>query len=136
MKSRFLFPNQLRPVGWLLAIPGFALGYFALYRDYKIPDFSFSVWPSPFFHNPVSQDLTKTLALALIIIGLFFIAFSKEKKEDELTVRMRQNALYWSVLISYIIYLAWLIAAVTIELLKLDKDPLGRTCRYLGNVYI
>lgn len=126
MKSRFLFPNQLRPFGWLLAIPGFALGYFSLYRDYKIPGFSFSFWPNyQFFHAPVSQDLTKTLALLLIIVGLFFMAFSKEKKEDELTARMRQNALYWSVLISYILYLTWLIIVIFIELLKLDKDPLG-----------
>lgn len=132
MKSRFLFPSQLRPFGWILAIPGFVLGYFSLYRDYKIPGFSFPVWPSQFFHNPVSQDLTKTLALLLIIIGLFFIAFSKEKKEDELTIRMRQNALYWSVLIGYMIYFTWLIVAIIIELLKLDKDPLGGLSDVLG----
>jgi len=132
MKSRFLFPNQLRPFGWLLAIPGFVLGYFSLYRDYKIPGFSFQVLPSQFYHNPVSQDPTKTLALLLIIVGLLFIAFSKEKKEDELTARMRQNALYWSVLISYMIYVAWLIIAMTIELLKLNKDPLGGLADILG----
>jgi hypothetical protein len=126
MKSRFLFPNQLKPFGWLLATPGFVLGYFALYRDYKMPGFGFSVWPgSQFFHVAASQDLTKTLALLLIIIGLFFIAFSKEKKEDELTARMRQNALYWSVLISYVIYFTWLLIVLFVELLKLDKDPLG-----------
>ncbi|HTK19719.1 MAG TPA: SoxR reducing system RseC family protein [Mucilaginibacter sp.] len=132
MKSRFLFPNRLKPFGWLLAIPGFVLGYFSLYRDYKIPGFSFQVLPSQFYHHPVSQDLTKTLALLLIIIGLFFIAFSKEKREDELTVRMRQNALYWSVLISYLIYFIWLIVSIVIELLKLDKDPLSGLADVLG----
>lgn len=132
MKSRFLLPNQLRAFGWLLAVPGFVSGYFALYRNYKIPGFSFSVWLNEFFHHPFSQDLTKTLALFLIIIGLFSIAFSKEKKEDELTVRMRQNALYWSVLISYNIYLVWLIVAIGIELLKLDKDPLAGLADILG----
>ena len=133
MKSRFLFPRRLKPLGWLLVVPGFVLGYLALYRDYKIPGFSMSVWPaSEAFHGPVTQDLTKTLALLLIITGLLFIAFSKEKKEDELTVRIRQNALYWSVLISYIIYLAWLIVAITIELLNLGKDPLGGLADALG----
>jgi len=132
MKSRYLFPNQLRSLGWLLTIPGFALGYFALYHDYKIPGFNFQVLPSQFYHHPVSQDLTKTLALSLIIVGLLLIAFSKEKKEDELTARMRQNALYWSVLISYMIYVAWLIVAVAIELLKLNSDPLGGLADILG----
>ncbi|HTD41561.1 MAG TPA: SoxR reducing system RseC family protein [Mucilaginibacter sp.] len=133
MKTRFLFPHQLRLPGWILAIPGFILGYLALYHNYKIPGFGLSIWPSsPNFHGPLYQDLTKTLALLLIITGLFFIAFSKEKKEDELTVRMRQNALYWAVLISYIIYFAWLIVAIIIELLKLDKDPLGGLADVLG----
>lgn len=133
MKTRFLLSNKLRPLGWLLALPGFVLGYFALYQDYKIPGFGLSLWPrSPFFHNPVYGDLTNTLALLLVIVGLFLVAFSKEKKEDELTARMRQNALYWAVLINYLVYLVWLLATLTIELLKLDKGALGTFADILG----
>jgi hypothetical protein len=133
MKTRFLFPHQLRPLGWLLALPGLVLGYFVLYRDFKIPGFDISIWPrSPFFHGPIEQDLTKTLALMLLIVGLFLVAFSKEKKEDELTARMRQNALYWAVLINYMIYLVWLLVTISLELLKLDKDPLGPLADILG----
>jgi hypothetical protein len=133
MKTRFLFPNWLKPVGWILALPGFVLGYLAIYRDYKIPGFGIPIWPrSPFFHGPVYQDLTKTLVLVLVIVGLFLVAFSKEKKEDELTARMRQNALYWSVLISYLAYLLWLMVTIAMELLRLDKDPLGGLADILG----
>jgi hypothetical protein len=133
MKTRFLFPNWLKPLGGILALPGFVLGYLAIYRDYKIPGFGISIWPrSPFFHGPVYQDLTKTLVLVLVIVGLFLVAFSKEKKEDELTARMRQNALYWSVLISYLACLLWLLVTITMELLKLDKDPLGGFADILG----
>ena len=133
MKTRFLFPHQLRLVGWILAVPGFVLGYFALYQNYKVPGFGLALWPrSPFFHNPVYEDLTNTFALALVIAGLFLIAFSKEKKEDELSSRIRQNALYWAVLINYLIYLIWLLATLIIEIFKLSKDPLGTFSDILG----
>lgn len=133
MKSRFLLPHQLRPLGWVLALPGFILGYFAVYKDYKIPHLGISYWPrSVHFNGPIYQDLTNTLALTLVIIGLFFVAFAKEKKEDELTAKMRYNALYWAVLVNYSIYLLWLCATLIIELLKLDKDPLGSFADILG----
>jgi hypothetical protein len=114
-------------------MPGLTLGYFALYQDYKIPGFGVSIWPrSPLFHGPIYQDLTTTLAILLVIAGLFFIAFSKEKKEDELTAKMRQNALYWAVLVNYMVYLVWLLVILTMEILKLDKDPLGPFADILG----
>jgi hypothetical protein len=126
MKSRFLLPHQLRPIGWILALPGLVLGYLIIYRDYAIPGFGLSVRPrSPFFHGSLYQGLTNTLALTLIIIGLFLVAFAKEKKEDELTARMRQNALYWAVLVNYLIYLLWLIVNVVISVFKLNSDGLG-----------
>ena len=133
MKTRFLFPNQLRPVGWILAIPGFVLGYFTLYRGLKIQGLEILIRPSsPFFHGPINQDLNNTLALTLIVVGLFLVAFSKETKEDELTAKMRYNALYWAVLINYVMYLLWLLVVISIELLQLDKDPWGSFADLLG----
>jgi hypothetical protein len=126
MKSRFLFSHQLKPVGWLLAVPGLVLGYLAMYRDYEIPGFGFSVRPrSPFFHGSLYQGLTNTLALTLVIVGLFMVAFSKEKKEDELTARMRHNALYWAVLVNYLACLLWLIVNLVIAVFNLNTDGLG-----------
>ena len=133
MKTRFLFPHQLRPLGWILALPGFVLGYLTLYADYKIPRFGIPLHPrSTSFLAPVYQDFTKTLALALIITGLFLIAFTREKKEDELTARIRYNALYWAVLINYLAYLVWLVLTIATEVLQLDKGPLGSFADILG----
>lgn len=133
MRSRFLLPNLVRPFGWIMALPGFVLGYLVVYNDYKIPGFGITVPPpTRFFHAPFYQDLTKTLALALVIIGLFLVAFAREKKEDELTARIRYNALYWAVLVNYIIYVVWLVLTVAIELLKLDKGALGSFADIMG----
>ncbi|MBS1530115.1 MAG: hypothetical protein JSU01_07405 [Bacteroidetes bacterium] len=126
MKTRFLFPHQLRPVGWLLAIPGFVLGYLSVYRDFHISGFGYTVKSTSIYvKGSFYHDFTNTLALTLVIVGLFLAAFSREKKEDELTARMRYNALYWAVLVNYLVYLVWLIVTISIEALKLDKDPLG-----------
>jgi len=126
MKTRFLLPHQLRLVGWLFALPGFVLGYFVLYSDFRIPGFGISLSPnSHFFPNPQYEDLTNELALILVVVGLFLVAFSKEKKEDELTARIRQNALYWAVLVNYLLYLLWLLLVITIELSGRNKLVLG-----------
>jgi hypothetical protein len=125
MKTRFLLPHQLRPIGWLLAIPGLVFGYFITYRNYEIPGFGFSVKPKPAFPWPLYQGLTNTLALTLVVTGLVLVAFSKEKKEDELTARMRQNALYWGVLVNYIIYLVWLMINLMLSAFTKGKDGFG-----------
>lgn len=137
MKTRFLFPHQFRPLGWVLALPGLVLGFLIIYRDYQIPGFGMAVQPrSIYFHGSIFQNLTNTLALMLVIIGLFLVAFSREKKEDELSTRIRQNALYWGILVSYLLYLAWLIINLILSALKLDKDGLasvnsiGELCTY------
>lgn len=137
MKSRFLLPHRLRPLGWILAIPGFVLGYLIIYRDYEIPGFGFLVRPkSLFFHGSLYQGLTNTLALTLVITGLFIVAFSKEKKEDELTARMRQNALYWAVLVNYLAYVVWLIVNLILSIFISGKNGfdsfnnMGMMCTY------
>lgn len=136
MKTRFLFPHQLRPFGWILAVSGFVLGYLVIYRDYEIPGFGFSVRPkSLLFHGSLYQGLTNTLALTLVIVGLFIVAFSKEKKEDELTARMRQNALYWAVLVNYLAYVLWLIVSLGVSIFSNGNgfdsfNNMGMMCTY------
>jgi hypothetical protein len=112
MKSRFLFPYQFKLLGWFLAVPGFILGYFVLYHDYNIPGFDLKSQHTHGVFVSMVENLTNELALVLVVLGLLFVAFSKERREDELTARMRYNALYWAILINYLIYGAWLIVAL------------------------
>ena len=105
MKSHLLFPRYFRPIGFLLAIPGLVLGYLFLFERYSIPGFG----PPPILNNISGRfdTYTNELALALVILGLLFIAFSKVKREDELTALMRLNALYWAILANYLVIFAW-----------------------------
>jgi len=109
MKSRFLFPSYCRYIGYLLAIPGFILGYFVLYQNYKIPGFELRLRAKDSLFQSGIENFTNELALALVIVGLLLIAFSKVKREDELTGKIRLNALYWAILVNYGFYLLFTI---------------------------
>ena len=107
MKSHLLFPRYFRPIGFLLAIPGLVLGYLFLFEHYTIPGFG----PPPIPNGMLGRlnTYTNELALTLVVLGLMFIAFSKVKLEDELTAYIRLNALYWAILINYLMMLARII---------------------------
>lgn len=106
MEPRLLFPSKFRYLGYLLAIPDFILGWLTQQKGYIIPGFELKIRSgSPSF--PIIKDVenfTNELALTLVIVGLIFIAFSRLKREDELTARIRINALYWAILINYLLY--------------------------------
>lgn len=105
MKSRFLFPRYFRIIGLLMALPGFVLGYFVVFKDYRIPGFGLELRTKSYLDRAQFENFTNELALTLVIIGLGFIAFSKVKREDELTARIRLNALYWAILINFVFYI-------------------------------
>lgn len=111
MKTKWLFPNRFRLIGWLLFIPSTALGLVALYADVKI-DWLTAHWLSESItitsgnsitHLMDNQDLTDEVAAIGIIAGLLLIAFSREKVEDEMIGQLRLEALQWSVYANYII---------------------------------
>lgn len=58
-----------------------------------------------------NQDLTDEVAAIGVILGLLFIAFSREKVEDEMIGQLRLEALQWSV---YANYLILMIAILTV----------------------
>lgn len=115
MKSRFLFPYRFKLIGWLLALPGFVLGYLVVYNDYKIPGFGLQLRATSQLFLPAYENFTNELALTLVVAGLIFIAFSKQKIEDELTAKIRLNALYWAILVNFLLYALFLSAVVAIN---------------------
>src|SRR4051812_25170506 len=104
MKTTYLFPARAKYLGALLAIPGFILGYMVVYQNYSIPGFELRLRAGSTLFLSASENFTDELALTLVVIGLLLVAFSRAKKEDELTAKIRLNSLYWAILANYTLY--------------------------------
>jgi len=104
MKSKYLFPTWGSWVGYLMAIPGFILGYFNVIKNYNIPGFGLRLRDKDRLFTAAFENFTNELVIFLVIVGLLLIAFSKNKKEDELNARLRLDALYWGVMVYYLFY--------------------------------
>lgn len=118
MKTRFLFPAFFRIIGCLMALPGFVLGYFVVYQNFEMTGFGFRMRATSSIGLPAVENFTNELALTLVIAGLMFIAFSKVKNEDEMTGKIRLNALYWAIPVNYIWYAFFIILTIVNTVIK------------------
>ncbi len=124
MLHSLLFPYRARYVGWLIFIPAAVLGLATLVNDFE---FEFLNIPLPSFfdddmpliekasHNTV--NLTNEIAALGVIAGLFLVAFSRERVEDEMIGRMRLEALQWSVVANYAILAVLILTVYGLEFL-------------------
>ena len=101
MKKNYLFPHYFQWIGWVVAIASFVvllLGFInditirmpALYVDVFFDDDN----EDGFFQ--MARTTMYSIAMPLLIIGLIFIGFSKEKVEDEFVQYIRSQSLIWS----------------------------------------
>lgn len=77
LRSLVLFPHWFKPLGIVLALVSFVLVAFLDFTD---------------------EEIWKGIATHCINMGLFFVCFSKDKLEDELTNTVRLHAFYTSVI--------------------------------------
>jgi hypothetical protein len=110
MKHKLLISNRFKVIGLLLSLPSLALGIAVRFFHFSFEFLIFPVSPKGLFENS-QQDWTDELALSGLIVGLLFIAFAREKQEDEFISRIRMESLQWAVLINYILLVlaTWLI---------------------------
>lgn len=109
MKTNYLFPVVCRKIGWWLFFPFFILGIYCLFGDgsdqLSSPVFAllhsegFGIGHQLFklIYNPILDELT----IIGLTVALLFIAFSKEKDEDECVEHIRLQSLVWSIMWSY-----------------------------------
>ena len=102
LKSIYLFPNTLRFVGIFLVIVGIALTVFRFYYGQK-PDWLdvkvFAIYSSFLqqkYFSFITNNILEELAGLSLFIGLFFIAFSKEKYEDETVMEIRIRSFFYA----------------------------------------
>jgi len=109
MKTKLLLPNCFKRIGWIILIPSAILGLFIIISDY---DFGFlntqmftfyseGLQKPPVVFGLIKVNLTGTIVGILFLIGAVFVAFSKEKREDEYIAGIRLESLLWATYINY-----------------------------------
>lgn len=109
MNKSLLIPNRYKKIGFWIFLIFLVFGLLVRFADLQLPFLTI-----PRVEKSILDDminLTDELALTGIIIGLLFIAFSREKVEDEFISKMRLESLQWAVLINYILLIVatWLV---------------------------
>jgi len=96
--SKFLLPGGFRPLGFIFVFSGFILGTARFYYGIK-PDalnlkiFAFySSYLESKYLEIIRNNMCEEVVALLFVLGLFFIAFSKEKNESVRVSLLRLKA--------------------------------------------
>ncbi len=106
-----LFPHHFRHIGWPILLVGLVVGLFHMVYDYepswlriKVPAI-LNDRPIDEFLRPLAEgqrsfwrweNMTNELIAIMILVGSIFVAFSRERVEDEFHNHLRLSALVWS----------------------------------------
>ena len=109
MKLNYLFPNKFKKIGWFILIPSVLVGLVSLIYEYEPNFLDFNVpaiFINDFFKDKqlfgmVNNNILNEIFGILIIISSLFVAFSKEKSEDEYISKIRLESLVWAVYVNY-----------------------------------
>lgn len=109
MKVNYLFPNKFKKIGWFILIPSaiiglgtFICGYEPNFLNFNVP----AIFIDEFFGDKqlfgmVNNNILNEIFGILIIISSLFVAFSKERSEDEYISKIRLESLVWAVYVNY-----------------------------------
>jgi hypothetical protein len=118
MRISLLLPNRYKKLGFFMLVPSLALGILVRFFDFQFSFLTLNFAKTSInrkdLHLEDTINLTDELAFTGIITGLLFIAFAREKTEDEYIAHTRLESLKWAVLINYVLLLAatWLVHGV------------------------
>lgn len=106
MKTRFLFPHWCKYLGWFFVVVHIPIMALTKgmdgehYQGYKTGE------NTAFF----SHDHWFFIGTALLVaVGLFLVAFSKERIEDEQVTQLRLDSLQWAIYVNYALLVAMLV---------------------------
>lgn len=109
MKTNYLLPNKFKKIGWIVFLPSFILGIFWLIFEFEPA--AFDIKTIALFNNEYFGDvqffaitenniIDELLGIFIILSGIF-IAFSKEKNEDEFISKIRLESLVRATYLNY-----------------------------------
>lgn len=111
MKSYYLLPNSFRKIGWIIFIPCCVVGMSIFIFGFEPPRLETHVFAvlnddlfisgQDHFLRVITNDISNEILGVLLIISALFIAFSKEKKEDEFISKLRLESLVWATYFNY-----------------------------------
>jgi DNA-binding XRE family transcriptional regulator len=105
MKLKFLFPYWTRYLGCALV-----LAHIPIVAARRVYDSNHPYTPNTPDGGPfANHHLFFLVTLLLMVIGLFLVAFSKEKIEDEQISQLRLDSLQWAVYLNYFILIISLV---------------------------
>lgn len=102
MKKNYLFPTTFRKIGWWLFIPFAIMSIICLFNGanenwLNVSTFSVVPW------GVIKNSLLDEISMIGLTISLLFIAFSKEKDEDECIASIRSSSLVWATIAGYLL---------------------------------
>lgn len=113
MTTTLLLSHRFKAIGWCILIPATILGIILTFTNFEglaLKGTSFAILNDEFLGKNqmfsfVETNLTPTIVGVLFIIGALFVAFSKEKTEDEFIAKLRLSSLLWAVWVNYVLLL-------------------------------
>ncbi|MDD2560112.1 MAG: hypothetical protein PHE04_05530 [Bacteroidales bacterium] len=106
MKKSYLFPPVFKWIGWSIFPLFFAMGVAFLFFDYAFFDLNCKVLAlvdDGKNFKLMNNDIYEEITIIGLIVSMIFIAFSKEKDEDECIAQIRMQSLVWSILIGSVL---------------------------------
>jgi cytochrome b561 len=97
MRQNLLLPHGFKTIGWIILVPSIILGI-AIVTGLLDPDkllgsFHLSKLSSKNIFTSAAEQWSNTTLIFGIVIGVLFVACSRERIEDELTSQVRLDSL-------------------------------------------
>jgi len=90
LTNRYLLPTYFKAIGWFFSVTSVLTLSIYLFRG-RVPEIL------------NGDSITATIQAVFLMLGLVYIAFSKEKMEDEYIAKVRGDSLIWAVIANNVI---------------------------------
>ncbi|REG94611.1 hypothetical protein [Algoriphagus antarcticus] len=96
MLTKILLPHRFQKIGWLLFLPAVTLAFMTMFIEFEFSWLQINGVRESGLFESTDENLTNEVALVSLFLSLFFIAFSKEKLEDEYIQKIRLDSILFS----------------------------------------